>query len=164
LLELDEKKTYVGAVAHLAAVIRAGVAFTGAKTKYLSPFLSRTDFGKYPDYVLKNPSFKANVITAGGVAGGARLMPNSPASAVTIDAWLDGIVAGKDPIDWGQDRKDVEKTKRWDPQAVGVPDDRGLGHVYEFRGLSVITPDQLVAFAKEYMGIVIRINHQLGKG
>jgi hypothetical protein len=133
-----QENQYIGAVTHLTNVVLRGKVSYPSKSKYLSTLLSRTDFGKFPDFMKAN--LKADVLAAAEAQAGSALF-NQPGagdqakrSALTVGAWLDGIVAGKDPEDWGQDRRNVEKTERWEPQAVGKEGDQEIGHVYEFRG------------------------------
>lgn len=131
-----QQNQYLGAVAHLTYIVLAGKISDPQKTKYLTTLLSRTDFGKLPDFILDpGTNLKADVLTAAGALGTDYLFGGQhKASKIKVGDWLDGIVAGKDPIDWGQDRKNVEKNRRWDPQDVGQESDQETGHVYEFRG------------------------------
>ncbi|HTW14904.1 MAG TPA: DUF4157 domain-containing protein [Nocardioides sp.] len=135
-----EQAAYEGAVLHLADIIRRGATIgTGTdKTKYVTPLMSRTNFGLLPFAIRSAPEFAQHVYDASEVQPAAKLFGangNTHLWQGTVQTWVESIQAGNDPVNWGQD-----KPERWAPQNVGEPDDQSIGHVYEFRGLNAQLP------------------------
>ncbi len=160
----EQKASFQGAVAHLVSIVfRGHVAGSVPKTKYLSTLLSRTDFGKYPEDLRQR--FPAAVLEISGAEAGNRLFrtaqDQTPPTKITVGEWLAGVAAGRDPLDWGQDRRNDEKSARWEPQQVGSDGDRAIGHVYEFRGAgppALHDPDQLLDYALGLFELVQYVN------
>jgi len=111
------------------------------KAKYIHPLLSRTNFGLLPPAVRQNPNLLEDVIVASGRATAANwntqvnvaLFLASPTfNQIHIGTWLNGIVGGRDMVNWGQDNN----AARWNPAHVGPAGQQSIGHVYEFRGIA----------------------------
>lgn len=133
--------------------------------KALVPLLSRTDLGKLPEWA------RGNNLALDAMYVSTRFLGTTDDdmfahvfdqlfvdpernSHLTVLSWLNGISAGRDPLSWGQDR-----SARWNPQAVGSPDDRGVGHVFEFRGMAGGLPhDQWRRFALTHFEYVKGLN------
>lgn len=141
-MNATQRRIYEGAIAHIALIVALGqLVDVGTNEKYLSPLLSRTNFGDLPPFVRRHPTFKADVLIASGRAtiddwGTVRdqqLFSASPGMAQrTIDSWLTAIRNGNDPLRWGREGD----LNRWLPQQVGSLPNRSIGHVFEFRGVS----------------------------
>jgi hypothetical protein len=137
----SEKQRYEGAVAHLGCIVAFGAQFSVTKLKYLHPLLSRTNFGSLPHSIRNHPNLIEDVIIASGLGTaatwaaqtGTALLAASPSlNQITIGNWLNGIIAGRDPLSWGQ----TGNLARWTPATVGPQGNRTVGHVYEFRGIA----------------------------
>ncbi len=137
-----ERQRYEGALAHLGLIVALGaVVDVGTNEKYLTPFLSRTNFGDLPYSIRTSPTLIRDVVIASGrgnnanwlAVSGNPLFASSPnMNQRTIANWLTDIANGNDPLQWGQEGD----LTRFDPQAVGPQGHRSIGHVYEFRGVS----------------------------
>jgi hypothetical protein len=128
---------YLGAVTFLAHVLKRGAETSDLdQAKYLSPLLSRTNLGRLATvYKSDKDGFKEDVLKASSRSGADLLFPYSPLlKKITINDWLDALIAGNDPISWGQIRLGTDP-HRWDPQEVGTPGNTDVGHVFEFRAL-----------------------------
>jgi hypothetical protein len=126
-------REYSGAVAHLAMIIfKAGLYSNLEQAKYVSTVLSRTNFGLLPDFIRNDPGFWTDVVLASTREKGTldRLFKDANISKLSFDEWSQAISQGRDPVSWGQSSE-----HRWDPQQVGPQGNRGLGHVFEFRGV-----------------------------
>ena len=133
-----EFRQYVGAVAHVAHTLimaakdwrEEGRPLDSAKE--ITALVSRTNFGKLPKWIRNWWKFERDVLFVGDSrpAHESFFKYGGPWNG-TVGEWLSGIKAGKDPVNWQQELSD----KRWQPQRVGPPEDRGRGHVYEFRSL-----------------------------
>ncbi len=151
-LNAAQQREYTSIVTLLGLVVALGRAVdVGTNEKYLSPFLSRTNFGLLPNYIRQTVSLRKDVLVAAGLANNVHdalavnLRAQSPLfsasphmNQMSIGTWLNNIVAGHDTFHWGQEAP----LARWNPQQVGPPAHQGLGHVYEFRGVSGQKPVQ----------------------
>jgi hypothetical protein len=128
--------TYLGAIVFLAHILKRGATATNLdQAKYLSPILSRTNLGKLAQRFKGDEEFLPMLLKVSGRGANELLFPNSPKLAkITVDAWLNALLAGNDPISWGQTRSGSDPT-RWDPQMVGAPGNEDEGHVFEFRAV-----------------------------
>jgi len=140
-----ENEAYEGALAHLGLIVcLAGITATVTQEKYLSPLLSRTDFGRLPLQVRNDINFQRDVMIASGRDNGMGWAPTLNDALFidvnrgtrTIGQWLTAVANGADPMTWGQDRT----LASWDPQVVGPVGHQSTGHVYEFRALEGSIP------------------------
>ena len=137
----DEQARYKGALAHLGSILElASLAQNVEKTKYLHPLLSRTNFGLLPAGIRNHANLIEDVIIASGLGNAItwnnvlnhQLFPNSQnLSTQTVGQWLNAVIAGNDPLNWGQ----TGNLARWNPAVVGPVGHQSQGHVYEFRGI-----------------------------
>jgi hypothetical protein len=136
---------YRGVVAQLTDVVVWARALKDvAHEKYLTPLLSRTNYGLYPDFIRLHPDFKKEIIDRAAIlldkAANITLTPVDPfltkstpqAQALSVGQWIQHIIRGEDPLFWGQKRGDP----RWNPQLVGPSRNRGWATVFEFRGIA----------------------------
>jgi hypothetical protein len=140
-----ENKEYEGALSHLGLIVcLAGIMPSVEQEKYLSPLLSRTDFGLLPAQVRNDPNFAQDVMLASGRNNGGgwaatlgdALFIDANRGTRTIGQWLTAVANGADPMTWGQDRT----LANWQPQQVGPMGHQSTGHVYEFRALEGSIP------------------------
>ena len=148
-----DKKKYEGVLALLGIYARMAWVL-GPRLPYdkaVSALLSRTSFGKLPGWVRKVPTLIADVVEASGRSNPKASLfrqkleeaeekyflqnpekkPKFWYSLLSTEAWVQGIIDGKDPIVWGQ----TDRPERWKPGHIGQFLDKSKGHVYEFRGL-----------------------------
>jgi hypothetical protein len=128
-----EVMEYSGAVAHLAMIVfKAGIFTDLEQAKYVSTVLSRTNFGLLPDHIRQEPGFWQDVVLASTREQDTlgRVFKDANVSKLSFAEWSQAISLGRDPVSWGQSSE-----HRWDPQQVGPQGNRGLGHVFEFRGV-----------------------------
>jgi hypothetical protein len=155
----QEYNKYLGAVAFLAHIIDAGkTAKDLEQAKYVSPMLSRTNLGYLASPYKEDEDFKTDVLKAGGRVGTDKLFPLSPKlNQITIGNWLDALIAGNDPISWGQIRLGTDP-HRWDPQQVGQPGKTSVGHVFEFRALGNTPYTDWSMVAERDFELIINLN------
>jgi hypothetical protein len=142
VMNINQRDAYEGAIAHLGSIVDAGANIAVGREKYLFALLSRTNFGQLPGYIRNHADLKRDVMIASGIAnaGNWHVVINQPLfnaspgiNQRTIDAWLNGIIAGADPFHWGQ----IPNDPRWVPDpAIGPAGHQSVGHVFEFRGVS----------------------------
>lgn len=127
---------YLGAVLFLAHILKRGaVAKNLDQAKYLSPILSRTNLGKLAIRFKDDEDFVETLLKASGRNTNELLFPTSQTlSTLTVGAWLQTLLNGHDPINWGQTRSGSDPA-RWNPQMVGAPGNQDEGHVFEFRAV-----------------------------
>ena len=121
-------------------------------TKELSPLMARSNLGLIPKKVRSHPRFIEGILYVGGVGDASGLLlPNgfveAKANNLTIDAWLKGIIAGKDLLKGfsGGDMSNLDRTEGVDVHTVVGEDDiidipRAQGLIIELRGLKENLP------------------------
>ena len=163
-----QQQEYQGVVAQLTDVIVwARLLKDIEHEKYLTPLLSRTNYGLYPDFIRTHRPFKQDVIERAAIlldkAAGITLDRADPflckstpqPSALSVGQWLQHIIMDEDPLFWGQKRGDP----RWNPQLVGPSSNRGWGTVFEFRGIAEGLPSaQWKTFATARLPFIAGLN------
>ncbi|MFB9691124.1 hypothetical protein [Amycolatopsis plumensis] len=165
-----EQRRLVGALATFVSILSAAEHSTDGdspgsfRPKYTSALLSRTDLGRYQTCIalIGADAFVRLALEAAGCAPDRPLFPalapqHHPSLVKwTARDWLTAIARnGTDPIDWGQDKADP----RWQPQQVGLPGERALGHVFELRALPGNLPyREWARTARDYHRYVRLIN------
>lgn len=161
-----QQQEYQGAVAQLSDVIVwARVLKDVGHEKYLTPLLSRTNYGQLPEFIRQHRNFKKDVVECAAVlldkGAGVTLLRTDPflnktqPSALTVGQWLQAIIMGEDPLRWGQKKGDP----RWLPQLVGPERNQGWGMVFEFRGIEEGLPvDDWKRFATSKVPFIAGVN------
>ena len=120
--------------------------------KELSPLMARSNLGLIPKEVRAHPRFIEGVLYVGGVRDASGLLlPNGfvggTTNNLTIDAWLKGIIAGKDLLKGfsGGDMSNLDRTEGVDVHSVVGEHDiidvpRAQGLIIELRGLKENLP------------------------
>jgi hypothetical protein len=151
-----QRTEYAGAVSQLADIIVRGGLMKVEHEKYVSALLSRTNYGNLPTFIRGYQHFKRDVLILGAATESRKLFAAGiKFSGLTVGAWLDHIIAGKDTLQWGQ----AEKVERWKPQLVGPADNRGWGTVFEFRAIAGDLPfDAWKDFAMQKLAYFRELN------